>query len=286
MIWRCRDRTFDLDGRPRVMGVLNVTPDSFSDGGRYLEPRAALQHAQRMIDEGADLIDVGAESTRPGSAPVPAAEQWRRLEPVLRGLAALEVAVSVDTASADVARRALAAGADVINDVAALGDPDMAKVVADAGAGLVLMHMRGTPATMQQNPRYDDVVAEVRAWLAGRAAAARAAGIEAERIALDPGIGFGKTLSHNLALIAGLPALRAAGHPLLVGLSRKRFIGVVLDTGIEGRLEGGLAAGAVAVYAGADILRTHDVQATVRAARMAAALRAHRREREPSDARA
>lgn len=255
------------------MGVLNVTPDSFSDGGRHAAPAAALEHARRMIDEGADLIDVGAESTRPGAAPVPADEQWRRLEPVLAPLAAAGATVSVDTASADVARRALDAGAHVVNDVSALGDPGMAAAVAGAGAGIVLMHMRGAPATMQQDPHYDDVIAEVREYLAGRVRAARAAGIEAERIAIDPGIGFGKTLAHNLELIAGLGALRSIGRPVLAGLSRKRFIGAVLDAGIDDRLEGGLAAGAVAVFAGADVLRTHEVRATVRAARMAAALR-------------
>lgn len=278
MIWRCRDRAFDLAARPLVMGVLNVTPDSFSDGGRYVDPLAALERAHRMIGEGADLIDVGAESTRPGAAPVPADEQWRRLAPVLSTLVAGGAVVSVDTASAAVANRALAAGAHAVNDVSALSDPDMAAAVAASGSGLVLMHMRGTPTMMQQDPRYDDVVAEVRDHLAGRVRAARAAGIEAGRIAVDPGIGFGKTVAHNLELIAGLGALRSLGHPVLVGLSRKRFIGAVLDAAIDERLEGGLAAGAIAVFAGADILRTHDIAATVRAARMAAALRGARRE--------
>ena len=279
MIWRCRDRAFDLAAGPLVMGVLNMTPDSFSDGGRFTEPGAALEHARRMIDEGADLIDVGAESTRPGAAPVSADEQWRRLEPVLAPLAAAGVVLSVDTASAAVARRALAAGAHAVNDVSALGDPDMAAAVAAAGAGIVLMHMRGTPATMQQDPQYDDVVAEVRAHLFERMRTARAAGIEAERIAVDPGIGFGKALAHNLELIAGLGALCSLGRPVLVGLSRKRFIGAVLEAGAGERLEGGLAAAAVAVFAGADVVRTHDVRETVRAARMAAALRGARRAR-------
>jgi len=277
VIWRCGDRAFDLGARPLVMGILNVTPDSFSDGGRFVEPDAAIAHGRRMMDEGADLIDLGAESTRPGSAPVPPEEQWRRMAPVLGPLAGAGAAISVDTASAEVARRALAGGACAVNDISALGDPDMAPAVAATGAGLVLMHMRGTPATMQQDPRYDDVLAEVRGFLEERVRRARAAGIPADRIAVDPGIGFGKTLAHNLELIAGLDTIASLGHPVLVGLSRKRFIGTVLDAEPGERLEGGLAAGAVAVFAGADVLRTHDVHATVRAARMAGALRAARR---------
>jgi dihydropteroate synthase len=273
VIWRCRDRAFDPGARPLVMGILNVTPDSFSDGGRHLEPRAAIARARAMLDEGADLIDVGAESTRPGAAPVAVDEQWRRLAPVLEALAGPGAALSVDTASAEVARRALAAGAHAINDVTALGDPQMGSVAAAAGAGIVLMHMRGTPATMQEAPRYRDPVAEIRDWLAERVRAARAAGIALERIAIDPGIGFGKTADHNLALIAGLDAFAALGRPVLVGLSRKRFIGAVLERGVDGRLEGGLAASAIAVFQGAGILRTHDVRETVLAVRMAAALR-------------
>jgi dihydropteroate synthase len=192
---------------------------------------------------------------------------------VLEALAGPGAALSVDTASAEVARRALAAGAHAINDVTALGDPQMGSVAATAGAGIVLMHMRGTPATMQEAPRYRDPVAEIRDWLAERVRAARAAGIALERIAIDPGIGFGKTADHNLALIAGLDAFAALGRPVLVGLSRKRFIGAVLERGVDGRLEGGLAASAIAVFQGAGILRTHDVRETVLAVRMAAALR-------------
>jgi dihydropteroate synthase len=275
--WRCRDRALALD-RPLVMGVVNITPDSFSDGGRYLEPEAALAHARRLLDEGADLVDLGAESTRPGSEPVPADEQWRRLAPVVAGLAReTRAVISVDTASAVVAERALEAGAHVINDVTALGDPGMAGVVTRSGAGLVLMHMQGTPATMQRDPRYGDVVAEVARFVAARRDAALAAGIAREAIVLDPGIGFGKTVEHNLALLAGLDRLTALGQPILVGVSRKRFLGALTgDLPADERLEAGLAAAAIAVAHGAAIVRTHDVQATVRALAVAAAIRARR----------
>jgi dihydropteroate synthase len=278
MIWRCRDRAFDLSTRTLVMGVVNVTPDSFSDGGRFFAPGAAVAHARRLLAEGADLLDLGAESTRPGAAPVTAAEQIRRLAPVLETLAAdPAVVLAVDTASAVVAARALELGARVVNDVTALADPGMATVVAGSGAGLVLMHMAGTPATMQQDPIYGDVTREVRAHLAARLAAALAAGVPAERVALDPGIGFGKTVAHNLELLARLGELEPLGRPLMVGVSRKSFLGKTLDLPVDQRLEGGLAAGAVAVFLGARIVRTHDVAATVRAVRIADALRGARR---------
>jgi dihydropteroate synthase len=276
VIFRCRDRAFDVTARPRVMGILNVTPDSFSDGGRYLESGEALERARAMLGEGADLIDVGAESTRPGAGPVPPEEQWRRLEPVLAPLARSGAAITVDTASAEVARRALEAGAHGINDVSALSDPAMAGVVAAAGAGLVLMHMRGAPATMQEDPRYDDVAGEVAEMLAARIRRARAAGIAAQCVAVDPGIGFGKSRRHNLELLARMDRLKTLGRPIVIGLSRKRFIGDVLDRAVDQRLEGGLAATAVAVFLGADIVRTHDVAATAMAVAMAAALRAAR----------
>ena len=276
MIWRCGGRAFDVTRRALVMGVVNVTPDSFSDGGRYLDPAAALGHARRLVDEGADLIDVGAESTRPGAAPVVPELQIERLLPVIAPLAAERVCVSVDTASAEVARRAVEAGAEIINDVTGLGDPDMAGVIAAAGAGAVLMHMRGTPATMQQDPRYDDVVADVRVHLAARLAAARAAGIDAERIAVDPGIGFGKTLEHNVALLARLEELLPLGRPIVIGASRKSFLGRLTEADLEGRLEGGLAAAAIAVLQGARVIRTHDVGSTVKALRVAEAIAAAR----------
>jgi dihydropteroate synthase len=282
MMWRCREFTFDLGARSLVMGIVNVTPDSFSDGGRFLAPDAAIAHARRLIAEGADLVDLGAESTRPGAEPVPAEEQIRRLLPALEALAADGACVSVDTASAAVARRALAAGAAVVNDVSALGDPEMPGVVAEAGAGLVLMHMRGTPRTMQQDPHYGDAAREVREWLGARLAGARRAGIAAERVALDPGIGFGKTPRHNFELLARLEELAALGRPVLVGVSRKSFLGKQEGEGLpdlppDQRLDGGLAATAVAVFLGARIVRTHDVAATVRAVRIADRLRAARR---------
>jgi dihydropteroate synthase len=277
MIWRCRNFEFDLTRRTLVMGVLNVTPDSFSDGGRFAEAPAALDHAREMIAQGADLIDLGGESTRPGSAPVPAAEQWRRIGGVLGALIAAGACVSVDTASAEVAERALAAGGHVINDVTALGDSAMATVVSSSGAGLVLMHMRGNPATMQNVPRYDDCAREVGSWLSGRVELARAAGIAGEAIALDPGVGFGKRVDHSLELIARIAELAALGHPVLIGASRKSFIGRIAGGEVHERLEGSNAAHAIAVFEGAHIVRTHDVRETVRAVAIARALRDARR---------
>jgi dihydropteroate synthase len=286
MLWRCRDRVFDLTERTLVMGILNVTPDSFSDGGRYAAPEAAIARARELVAEGADVIDLGAESTRPGSAPVAEEEQWRRLEPVLAAVIADGAAVvSVDTASAEVAREALAAGAHVVNDITAMRDPAMAATVARDGAGLVLMHMQGTPADMQRNPHYDDAAAEVTSFLGERLAAARAAGIAAECTALDPGVGFGKKFEHSLALIARLDELAALGRPVLIGVSRKSFIGAVLDLPVDQRVEGGLAAAAIAVFGGARIVRTHDVAATVRAVKVATVLRAARRKARPEPSR-
>jgi len=260
------------------MGILNLTPDSFSDGSRYADPPAAIAHARQLVAEGADLIDLGAESTRPGAPPVPAAEQIRRLAPLLAALAAtLEIVVSVDTSSAEVAAMALAAGARIVNDVTALGDPAMAGVVAGAGAGLVLMHIRGVPATMQSDPRYGDAAAEVAAALRDRLARARAAGIAESSIALDPGIGFGKTARHNFELLARLEEIAALGRPVLVGVSRKSFLAAPEPLALDQRLEAGLAATAVSVFLGARIVRTHDVAPTVRAVRIADALRDARR---------
>ena len=277
MLWRCRDREFDLGTRTLVMGVVNITPDSFSDGGRFFAPEAALAHARRLLAEGADLLDLGAESTRPGAQPVTPEEQWRRLAPVVGTLAREDDATSsVDTSSAIVAERALAAGARIVNDVTALGDPLMAGVVARAGAGLVLMHMRGTPADMQRDPRYANASGEVAGFLAARLAAAAAAGISRECIELDPGVGFGKTARHSLELLARLETVVALDRPVLIGVSRKSFIGQVLDLPVDERLEGSLAAAAVAVFLGARIVRTHDVAATARAVRVTEALRAAR----------
>jgi len=283
MLWRCRDREIDLSHFTLVMGVVNVTPDSFSDGGRYAAPEAALAHARRLRAEGADILDLGGESARPGSQPVPAEEQWRRIGPVVEALAREgEVLISVDTSSASVAERALSAGAHVVNDITALGDPAMAAVVASAGAGLVLMHMRGTPADMQRDPRYTDAPAEVATFLGDKLAAASSAGIARDRVALDPGIGFGKTARHSLELLARLETLVALGRPVLVGVSRKSFIGQTLDLPVDQRLEGSLAAAAVAVFLGAHIVRAHDVSATVRAVRVAEALRAARQTTQPA----
>ena len=277
MIWRCRSVAFDFAERPLVMGIVNVTPDSFSDGGRYLDPGAAVERCHELLAEGADLLDLGGESTRPGSPNVPADEQWRRLEPVLTRLRAErpDTTLSVDTRSAEVAQRALAAGVEVVNDVSALSDPGMASAVAAAGAGLVLMHMRGTPATMQRDTAYADVVREVSEFLRERVSRAEAAGIAADRIALDPGIGFGKSAEGSLELLSRLPELAALGHPILVGASRKSFLARL--TGDEGppeaRVPASLAAAAIATYDGAHILRVHDVAATLRVAKLAAAAR-------------
>ena len=276
--WRCRDRVLSLGERPRVMGILNVTPDSFSDGGRYGDGGEALKHAAAMVAAGADIIDVGGESTRPGAEAVGADEERRRVIPVIEGIVdTLDVAVSIDTMKADVASAALAAGAHIVNDVSALAHDDaLAGIAAETGCGVVLMHMRGTPRTMQDDPRYDDVVGEVCAYLAGRVAAAEAAGVAREAIAIDPGIGFGKTLRHNLALLAGLPALAAPGVAVLVGLSRKRFIGELSGAPVEARLPGSLAGAVCAALGGADILRVHDVAETVQALTVAEAIRSVR----------
>ena len=277
MQWRCRGHVLDLT-QTRVMGIVNLTPDSFSDGARFVDPAAALDHGRQLKDEGADLLDVGAASTRPGALPVSPAEQIRRLAPVLGPLAAASgIPISVDTSSAEVAAFALGAGAHVVNDVSALGDPGMAKVVRDAGAGIVLMHMRGDPVTMQKDPHYDDAAGEVAAHLKESLGRARAAGIAEACVALDPGIGFGKTARHNFELLARLQEIAALGRPVLVGVSRKSFLAAPEPLSMDQRLEAGLAASAIAVFLGARIVRTHDVAATVRALRIADALRAARR---------
>jgi dihydropteroate synthase len=253
----------ELLPRPSVMAVVNVTPDSFSDGGRYLEPAAALARAAETIEEGASIVDVGGESTRPGSAGISLEEELRRLEPVLGGLAGAGLPFSIDTSKAGVARRALEAGAVLVNDVTALrGDPELAGVVADSGACLCLMHMLGEPRTMQDDPRYDDVVAAVAAFLEERLAAAVAAGVREERICLDPGIGFGKTVSHNLELISRLDEIVALGRPVLVGASRKRFVGRILGdaAALTGPTTASVVLAVLAFERGASIFRVHDVR--------------------------
>jgi len=267
-------RLFEGPG-PFLMGVVNATPDSFSDGGRYLAFDAAVAHAERLAEEGADLVDLGGESTRPGALPVAAEEEARRVLPVLERLRARGFAtpISIDTCKAEVARAALAAGAALVNDVRGLADPALARVVAEAGAPVVLMHTRGTPRSMQAQAVYADLLGEVAAELEGALARAAAAGIPAERIILDPGIGFAKTPEQSLELLARVGELARLGRPLLVGPSRKRFIGHVTGAPVEERLAGTLAAVTACVLAGVQFLRVHDVAAARQAAQVAAAIR-------------
>jgi dihydropteroate synthase len=256
------------------MGVINVTPDSFSDGGRFANVEAAVSHALRMVEEGAGLIDVGGESTRPGAQAVDPEEEIRRVVPVIEALAArTQIPISIDTSKPAVMTAAVRAGARMINDVRALREPGALEAAARTDATICLMHMQGEPRTMQADPRYDDVVAEVCGFLRERAAACVASGITKERIAIDPGIGFGKRLEHNLALLAGLPALTALGWPVTIGVSRKSMFGALLGRGVDERMAGGVAVATAAILAGASIVRTHDVAATVDAVKVAVALR-------------
>lgn len=269
-VWRVGERAFDCSERTLVMGILNVTPDSFSEDGRYFDPGEAVRHATQMISDGVDVVDVGGESTRPGSDPVPAEDEIRRVLPVIEGIAQNipDVPISIDTRKAEVADRALAAGATIVNDVSAGGDPVMFDVVRKHDAAIVLMHMKGEPKTMQQSPEYEDVVGEVHEYLRERIEAAEFAGIEAERIAIDPGIGFGKNLEHNLELMRGIGAFLDLGRPVLVGPSRKRFIGTILDVPEDERVEGTIGAVAWLVSRGAHVVRVHDVGEVVRAVRV------------------
>ena len=270
----CGSRFLDLS-RPQVMGILNVTPDSFSDGGRYGQRDAALRHAEAMLKAGATLIDVGGESTRPGARAVSPVEELERVAPVVEAIAhELDVIISVDTSTPAVIRETARLGAGLINDVRSLQRDGALDAAADSGLPVCLMHMRGEPTTMQQNPQYPDVVAEVRAFLLERLAACSAAGIGAERVILDPGFGFAKTLEHNLSLFKHLHALHALGRPLLVGVSRKSMIGKVLGHEVGERLYGSLALAALALSKGAHILRVHDVSQTVDVVRMIAAVEA------------
>ena len=273
----CGQHVLDLS-QPVVMGVLNVTPDSFSDGGRFLDPAAAVERALQMVEEGAAIVDVGGESTRPGAAAVSVDVELQRVLPVVERLAArLPVPVSVDSSKPEVMRAVIAAGAAMINDVNSLRAPGALEAVADSRAAACLMHMLGEPRTMQQAPTYGDVAREVRDFLRQRAAASTAAGIARDRLLLDPGFGFGKTLAHNLALLAQLDLLVAEGLPVLVGLSRKSLIGQITGRPPGQRLSGSLALAALAVMDGAHIVRAHDVAPTVDAIKIAAALRAARR---------
>jgi dihydropteroate synthase len=259
---------------PTLMGVVNVTPDSFSDGGLYLDPAAAIEHGSELVAQGAAILDVGGESTRPGAEPVGEAEELARVVPVIGALAAAGATVSVDTSKAAVAAAALDAGAAIVNDVTALrADTAMAALCAERGATVVLMHMRGEPRTMQENPSYGDVVAEVAEFLAARLELAVAAGIERERVWLDPGIGFGKTAEHNLELLRRLPELTELGQPLVVGASRKSFLGGFDGSPAGERLGGTIATAVLAAASGADVLRVHDVAEVAQALTVAGAVR-------------
>ena len=272
-------RTITFDSGPLIMGVLNVTPDSFSDGGAFLTVDQAVSHAIQMQDEGADIIDLGAESSRPGAQPIDEREELRRLMPVLEAVRqAVSLPLSVDTTKAAVARRAIQAGASIVNDITALrSDPTMAGLVAETGAAVVLMHMQGTPRTMQQAPHYESVVDEICAFLRDRIQAALDAGIRASQIILDPGFGFGKLQEHNLRLLAEFDLFTRLGHPVLVGVSRKQFIGNLVDRPVHERGYGTAGAIAVAVLKGAHILRVHDVRAMKDTASVVSAISRHGR---------
>jgi dihydropteroate synthase len=272
--WRAKDHLLEF-GRPLVMGIVNVTPDSFSDGGQFFNPSAAISRAQKLVEEGADILDIGGESTRPGSTPVTLDEELRRVVPVVRGLAGqTTVLLSIDTSKAEVARQCLEAGASIINDVTALrGDPSMIDVARNHQAGVILMHMQGTPATMQLDPRYDDVVAEVREFLKVRLNELEQAGLDREHLSIDPGIGFGKRHAHNLTLLAHLDRFLDLGRPICLGVSRKGFIGKITGKTVPDSAAGSVAVACHAMAKGAaQILRVHDVAATADAVKMFAAI--------------
>ncbi|HEY0799413.1 MAG TPA: dihydropteroate synthase [Steroidobacteraceae bacterium] len=272
MQWRCRHRSLDLT-RPAVMGILNVTPDSFSDGGRYAATEAALARARELVAEGAAIIDVGGQSTRPGALEVAESVEMARVMPVIEGIAAsCDVAISIDTSKAAVMQAAVAAGACIINDIYALRAPGARAVAAETLAGVCLMHMQGEPRTMQDSPHYNDVVAEVIEFLLRERLACVEAGIASDAIAFDPGLGFGKSLEHNLTLLKELPRIAALGAPLLLGASRKSVVGKILGKPVNERLYGGLGLAALAVSSGARIIRTHDVGPTQDAIRCVSAV--------------
>lgn len=273
MLLQCGSRTLDLN-TPVVMGVLNVTPDSFSDGGEFFDKDRAIARAAEMVAEGAAIIDIGGESTRPGAAAVSVAEELQRVVPVIEAICARhDVTVSIDTSKPEVMHAAVAAGAHMINDIRALTLPGSLAAAAETEAAICVMHMQGQPATMQVEPIYADVVGEVTDFLRARVQACEQLGIARNRIVIDPGIGFGKSDEHNLTLLAHLPILQQLGLPLLIGASRKRLIGAVLGRPVDQRLSGGLALATAAILAGAHIIRTHDVAATCDVVRMAQALR-------------
>ncbi len=270
---RCGDRWLNLD-EPRVMGVLNLTPDSFSDGGQFLEPRLALERARQMVEEGAAIVDVGAESTRPGAEGVDEDAELKRLMPVLEQLCGeLDAIISVDTNKPRVMREAIAAGAHLINDVRGFCSEEAVAAVADSDVATCVMHMRGEPRNMQKDPKYTEVVREIRGFLKERARELEAAGVDSERILLDPGFGFGKTQEHNLTLLRELGAFAASGYPVLVGMSRKSMIGRILDQPVDERVHGSVAAATLAAWLGASVVRAHDVAATLDALKVVAAVR-------------
>jgi dihydropteroate synthase len=272
---RCREKTLPLGSKVLIMGILNVTPDSFSDGGRFLDPVLAVDQAQKMIAEGTDIIDIGGESTRPGASYVSEEEEITRIRPIVEALGkCTDVPLSIDTQKASVAQVALDCGASIVNDVSALQDDcRMAQVVQESGAGVVLMHRQGSSATMQEAPQYKDVVGEVKSFLSERVALARSMGISPDRIIIDPGIGFGKTCYHNLKILANIGEFLQLEQPLMIGLSRKAFIGELTGKPVTEREMGNAAAIATAVWQGAHILRVHDVAAMKDAIRVAQALR-------------
>lgn len=274
-IWQCRNRAFHPGERPLIMGILNVTPDSFSDGGRYHDKNRAVEHGLQMVQDGADIIDVGGESTRPGATPVSLDDELERVVPVVEALRRREDTVlSVDTMKSEVAERALAVGAQIVNDVSALSaDPRMAETAKAYGAGVILMHKRGEPRTMQTQALYADVVREVRDYLSARVAYAERLGLARNTLAIDPGIGFGKTAEHNVSILANLSALRTCGRPIVVGLSRKAFIGQMTGRGVADRDAGTLGALAFCMGEGAQILRVHDVKAVRDVVQVLSALR-------------
>ena len=270
----CRGKQLTFGRRTLIMGILNVTPDSFSDGGYYLDVPDAINHAKKMVVEGADVIDIGGESSRPGASPASTEEELARVLPVVEGLVdGISVPVSIDTCKSAVARRALEAGAHLINDITALrGDAVMANVVVEMNAGVILMHMRGTPRTMQRSPVYDDVVLEISSWFQRRIKEAETTGIPPGQIIIDPGIGFGKTVDHNLEILRRLGEFRHLNKPILIGTSRKSFIGKILNLPANDRIEGTAATVTWAIAHGADMIRVHDVKTMHRVARMADAL--------------
>lgn len=270
----CNFQNLEIGRRTLVMGILNVTPDSFSDGGVFYSPETAVKHAEMMETEGADIIDIGGESSRPGSGPIPDEAEASRVLPIIEKLAGrIKIPISIDTYKSSVARLALEAGASIVNDITALtGDPDMASLVADFGVPVILMHKKGTPKDMQVNPSYESLMFEIISFLADRIKTATDAGIAHDKIIIDPGIGFGKTIAHNLEIIRRLKELKSLGKPILVGTSRKSFIGKILDLPVSDRIEGTGATVAMAIANGADIIRVHDVKEMVRVARVTDAI--------------